>query len=281
VGQAFSLPLSMTHRAAAALFLTWMLIAGCNRAVPTSGYVLVYRLARGEKVDPATMAAAVQSRLRGTGFSQATANPHENGVKIFLPGADQKAAQLAKDVVTRLGHLEFQIVAERGIHNMEIEAATKDDPQAAPSTEATYKWVLLDPRVTTDEKTVLRMNARGQQEILVIVDRDLAVEGSDLKSAKVATDSQSKPCIECTLGPSGMPKMQALSESNIDRRMGIVFDDVLVTAPTIRWRFASHFRLSGSFSADEVELMVDLLRSGSLPGRLEREPVSEQYIAPK
>ncbi len=271
----------MTRRAATVIVFVGVLIAGCNRAVPTSGYVLVYRLMPGEQVEPATMATAVQSRLRGTGFSQATAQPYENGVKIILPGADPKAANRAKDAVTRLGHLEFLIVAERGTHDKEIEAATSAAPQAALAADAPYKWVLLDPRVVTDEKMALRTNAKGRQEILVIVDRDLVVEGSDLKTAKAATDSQSKPCIDCSLGPSGVPKMETLTARNIDRRMAIVFDEVLLSAPAIQSKFASHFQMSGPFTADEVELMVDLLRSGTLPGRLEREPVSEQYLAPK
>jgi preprotein translocase subunit SecD len=54
----------------------------------------------------------------------------------------------------------------------------------------------------------------------------------------------------------------------------------LLTAPLIQSTIDERFEITGDFTQEAVEDMVAILRSGTLPARLQREPTSVKKVDP-
>jgi SecD/SecF fusion protein len=81
--------------------------------------------------------------------------------------------------------------------------------------------------------------------------------------------------------------MAALTGSNLPdkdtdfhRRLGIVLDGQLLSAPRIMSQISDRGQITGRFSEEEIEFLVGILRSGKLPAALQPDPSSENRIGP-
>lgn len=247
----------------------------------SGGYVLTYKLAPGEKVDEDIMAAAMQSRLRSLHFNHAVVRAEADGTfTVELPGADLADAEEAQRALAATGHLEMRILARKGVDDAVIDQATAANA-TGDEPNATFKWVRLDPkRVPPDPQMALRDAAGGAQEALVLIGED-DVRGEDLASVTEGRDESLRPMIQGSLQEPGAFKMGALTSNNIDRHLGIILDDDLLSAPQIRSKISRDLQITGQFTEDEVKLIVAVLKAGSLPARLDRGPVSVVEVQPQ
>ncbi len=62
--------------------------------------------------------------------------------------------------------------------------------------------------------------------------------------------------------------------------LAIILDDRAISAPNIHTAIRSNGIITGSFTATQVNDMVDKLNAGSLPARLIEQPISERVIGP-
>jgi preprotein translocase subunit SecD len=277
------------HCSALLLAASLAFAVGCSKP-PTiaqnGGYVLVYHLVPGDKASPESMAQVIQARLHAAGFKRATATANPGGgVRIELPalkaGEAARTTELeqVKVLVAHQGVIEFLIVAERGPDDELIADAEDLAPSVPAPPDATYRWVRFDPnRLQVSTPAVVRTNSRGEQEALVLLDADFRVTAALLDSASAGFDPAKRPCLHGTFNAEGAAMMGFLSQNNLKRKLGIVYDDELLSAPLIQSKFERHFQVSGAFTEAEIDSMVAVLISGSLPGRLEKEPASEEYI---
>ncbi|MHC4639148.1 MAG: protein translocase subunit SecF, partial [Planctomycetota bacterium] len=60
----------------------------------------------------------------------------------------------------------------------------------------------------------------------------------------------------------------------------IILDDLAISAPTLRSRIGSSGQISGKFTEIERSTMVKKLKAGSLPARLNEQPISVKTIGP-
>jgi SecD/SecF fusion protein len=71
-----------------------------------------------------------------------------------------------------------------------------------------------------------------------------------------------------------------LTGRNIGRPLAIVLDDKLISAPNILSRIDGHGTISGQFSDQDIQYMVNTLNAGSLPAKLNDEPIRERTVGP-
>jgi len=119
-------------------------------------------------------------------------------------------------------------------------------------------------------------------EILVASD-PFNVNGSHLKRVLPSVDSQGVPCVNFTLDSKGARLFGGLTGNNLPdkvsdftRKMGIILNDELHSAPAIRSTIFDRGEITGSFTQDEVEDLCAILNAGSLPApiRLVDQPDS-------
>lgn len=124
----------------------------------------------------------------------------------------------------------------------------------------------------------LKTNDIKRIDALMVYDPDYHIEGTDLGSATRGSDQSLRPAIFFTMKGEGIYKMGTLSAGNIDRKLAIIFDNTLMSAPNIKERISERGEITGQFTVEEVQFIVDILKSGSLPVMLQEKPISENTI---
>jgi SecD/SecF fusion protein len=131
---------------------------------------------------------------------------------------------------------------------------------------------------------VLRVNQLGTLQTLVVLD-EFNVTGSNLESADADENEHGWPVIGFAFDVSGTQNFAKLTTKNapdakgFHQQLGILFDDVLIAAPMLNEPITGgHGLISGNFTEEEVNFIVAVLNAGSLPVRLERQPVSEILV---
>jgi SecD/SecF fusion protein len=121
-------------------------------------------------------------------------------------------------------------------------------------------------------------------DVLMAVNDGYDVRGSDLGSVSRGVDEVLQPCINFTLVGDGIQRFANLTgefapEGPFRRYLGIVLDNQLLSAPTIQSRIVGRGRITGQFTNTEVELLVSILRAGSLPAVAAEEPIIEELVS--
>ncbi|HRE99886.1 MAG TPA: protein translocase subunit SecD [Pirellulaceae bacterium] len=129
--------------------------------------------------------------------------------------------------------------------------------------EAFTKW-LLDQKIE-------------EPEVLVALDEQ-NVTGDNLANPRPGIDDRGRPCINFQLSGAGIKKFYQLTSQNTDKPLGIVMDDRLLSAPNINSAISQNGQILGNFTEAEVDEMVNILKSGRLPGTLNKNPVSKDQV---
>lgn len=154
---------------------------------------------------------------------------------------------------------------------------------------ATGQLLNLPPSVgfgkTAELKVAEYMAAEGIDniQVLMVLNEKLDVTGEDLSYVSQGYDQDGSPMVRFSLRDSGARLFDALTLNNqpdgtFRRQLGIVLDNALISAPTINSRIQGDGTISGNFTNEEVEFLVNILRSGQLPAALNETPISENQI---
>ena len=173
-------------------------------------------------------------------------NQGEQRLLIQLPGI--KDTQRAKDLIGKTALLEFKLVDE--IH----------DPNAAlkgflpPGSEILYK--------EDQDPNTLRVT-----KIPFLIKKRASLTGEYLKDARVQFDAQyNDPYVTLELDNKGARIFEKVTEENVGKRLAIVLDNKVHSAPEIRERIpGGQARISGRFTPDEARDLAIVLRAGALP----------------
>ena len=69
-------------------------------------------------------------------------------------------------------------------------------------------------------------------------------------------------------------------DGQFHHQLGIVLDNELLSAPNIQERITGQGRITGKFTQEEVDFLVNILQAGSLPVVLNKNPIAEDLINP-
>jgi protein-export membrane protein SecD len=90
--------------------------------------------------------------------------------------------------------------------------------------------------------------------------------GTEIASAAAGRDPQGLLAVDLKLKETGARLFDDYAAENQGRRFAIVLDGIVQSAPVIRARnFNGQAQISGSFTPDEMNALVTVLRFGSLP----------------
>lgn len=120
-------------------------------------------------------------------------------------------------------------------------------------------------------------NGYGAIEILVLND-PYNVEGEDLSTVYASVDQRARPCVNFRMKSDGAKRMGRLTGRYQDRPLGIVLDNLLLSAPNINSRIQTNGTIEGEFSQQEVEDLIGILKAGKLPASINKNPVSRERV---
>jgi preprotein translocase subunit SecD len=185
----------------------------------------------------------IRNRLDQFGLAEPTvAKQGEDRILVEVPGikSPEEEARI-RELIERAANLQMMAVDE--------ERAARV-ASMSPAEAKKYGDVIL-PDVYTQERYLLRA--------IPILD------GSMLTDAKVGFDQNNQPVINFELNGQGAAIFGDFSGKSVGRRMAVVLDNKVYSAPVIRERIGGgRGQISGNFSVPEAHDLAIALRSGAL-----------------
>jgi len=123
-------------------------------------------------------------------------------------------------------------------------------------------------KVPEDMIVMRGQGAQPGESEYYLLRREALITGRDLKSARVGVDETNRPQINFTLNPMSTDKFARDTGRNIGRRLAIVLDEEVVSAPTIQNKLGADNRITGRFTTEEAQELSLVLKSGALPATL-------------
>src|SRR5262249_35896461 len=113
-----------------------------------------------------------------------------------------------------------------------------------------------------------------------------AVTGKYLTSAKEDFDTRThRPSVAFRFNGQGEVLFGDLTRANApregrdsERLLAIVLDNKIMSAPGIMTEIRGSGQITGQFTKDDINTLVNILRSGALPATLKQQPVSENTM---
>jgi len=101
----------------------------------------------------------------------------------------------------------------------------------------------------------------------MLVKKRALLTGDTIKTAKVNFDSQRGGAhVSLSFDSRGAKVFDRVTAENVKRRLAIVLDDTIYSAPVIQERISGgEAQITGSFTAEEASDLAIVLRAGSLP----------------
>ncbi|WP_121275396.1 protein translocase subunit SecD [Helicobacter pylori] len=163
-------------------------------------------------------------------------------ISVQLPGIKTlEEERRAKDLISRSAHLQMMAVDEE--HNKDAMKMTDLEAQKLGS-------VLLSDA---------EMGGKILLKAIPILD------GEMLTDAKVVYDQNNQPVVSFTLDAQGAKIFGDFSGANVGKRMAIVLDNKVYSAPVIRERIGGGSgQISGNFSVAQASDLAIALRSGAM-----------------
>lgn len=186
-------------------------------------------------------------------------------ILVQLPGEGDPTR--AKSVIQAGGQLELTLVADE---------QTYPSPSAA---QAAHGGVLPQGTVIVPGRSDSG-SASDQSQVYYILNRAPIVTGQDLVGARPqpSTDYPGQFEINFNLSNSAAARFGPFTETNIGKRMAIVLDHKVYTAPTIRGRIEDNGQITGNFSEDQAKDLALVLRAGALPASIKY--LEERTVGP-
>ena len=105
------------------------------------------------------------------------------------------------------------------------------------------------------------------------------LEGDVVTDARQTLDQTSRPAVSMQMNAEGARKWRKLTSENVGRRIAVVLDDYVYTAPMVNGEIPNgQSEISGNFTLLEAQDLANILKSGSLPAPT--QIVEESIIGP-
>ncbi len=224
-----------------------------KKEILRGGQELVYQL-RSEEYDYIQDNAiqqaleVIRNRINELGLSEPTIQVQGNRrILVQLPGV--KNLKRAMDLIGKTARLEFKMIDES------MSAETAKTRGVPPGSE-----ILMEQ--TRDKKTnqVIKETAH-------LVKKRVLLTGDMLTAAEVRYDPDyNEPYVAINFNSLGARTFFELTSANVGKRLAIILDDHVYSAPEIREKIpGGRAQITGSFTTNEAKDLAIALRAGALP----------------
>lgn len=199
---------------------------------------------------------------------------------VELDEARDRAIEILRNRVDGLGVSE-PLIAREGEQWIVVQLPGISDPERA--VKIIGQTALLEFKLVDERKTITDMMdadgntvaakvpegleiLEGRNDDLFIVESKQVLTGASLKDAKVQMDGYGRPIVAFDLDPEGAKIFGQVTGANVNRRLAIVLDNKIYSAPVIKSRIGGGSGIiEGQFKLEEAKDLALVLRAGALP----------------
>jgi len=189
----------------------------------------------------------IRNRVDQFGVTEPDIRPQTgHRILIQLPGV--KDPKRAIDLIGKTARLEFKLVDEEN----SLEDALKGNVPAGSE-------ILQEAAV--DRKTGRKTN------VPYLLKKRAPLTGESITDARVQLDNQmGEPYVSLSFDSRGARVFERITGDNVGKRLAIVLDDKVYSAPVIRDKISGgKAQISGAFTMDDAKDLAIVLRAGALP----------------
>jgi preprotein translocase subunit SecD len=231
----------------------------------------------------------IRNRIDEFGVSEPViASQGADRVVVELPGV--REIERAKDLIGKTAKLEFKIVDDKDMKPGEVAGLVSDiEKKNGISYKEGQKFSEYVKKLNdfakgkipegteiSFERSKVAPGAEAAR-IPYLLYSKVEVTGDDLQDANVQIDPEDRrPNVAFTMNPRGAATFEKVTEANINHRLAIVLDNIVVSAPVIQSRIGAQGRITlGPNRGDGQDMMKEakdlaiVLRAGALPAQLE------------
>ncbi len=217
------------------------------------GNTLTYKMAaaektRLEKLSVEQAVETIRNRIDQFGVSEPEVRPQaDNRILVQLPGVKDSKRAIA--LIGKTALLEFKLVSD------DVDPRNLKSGQLPDNLEVLYQQE-YDP----ETKRVIRKTP-------VVVEKRTMMTGDYIADARVRFNSRfGEPYVALEFSPQGAKLFDRITAENVKRRLAIVLDNHVYSAPVIQERISGgKAQITGHFTAQEARDLAIVLRSGALP----------------
>jgi len=182
-------------------------------------------------------------------------------IVIQLPGV--KDPKRAKALIQDTALLEFKMVDEDNGPRLALPVQVKRSEENAVREKFASKVpegseILFEP-IASDEGPPIYSRPW-------LVFATAALTGDVLQDARVSIGDFSEPLVSVTFDSKGAEEFDRITAANVGRRMAIVLDGTVYSAPNINERIrGGRAQITGAFTTNEANDLAIVLRAGALP----------------
>ncbi len=195
-------------------------------------------------------------------------------VQSNLEVLDSRLRRLAVEEIT---------IAPKGLNNIIVELPDVDDPQQAKAMigkPAVLEFKIVEKGSRSEDELLDDYDGELPEDMMIVSGRDSGDEygkefflvskyadltGKDLKDARpgFGGKSGSQLVVQFQMTPEGARKFYELTNKNVNRRLAVVLDGAIITAPVINEPISHSGVITGRFAGKEASELAALLKSGA------------------
>lgn len=222
-------------------------------------------------------------------------------INVRLPGVAAEAHAATREMIEKDGVLVFKLVDIKSDQYVNELFSKHPAPEGFTMGAGYYLREKGAPKLTREEYEKLKDYGDFPADLMlekvtlddgteiyrpIFIETRIMMTGADITSAQTGTDPMNGGfTVDLKFGKEGtknfadLTREYAATESRAGRQLAIILDDVFYSAPVLKVPILNgEAVISGSFTADDVKQLANILRAGSMPGRV--KVIEERTIDP-
>lgn len=171
--------------------------------------------------------------------------------------------------------LKDAIVSTKEVVERRVNLFGVSEPSVVTSSFESKERIIVELPGVSDTKAAVDLIGQTAQLVFAEVGdtaeseilRLTGLTGADLENAQVAFDRNSgKPVVSLSFTREGGDKFASLTEKNVGKRLAILLDNQLVSAPVVQEKISGGTaQITGNFTLEEAKNLAIQLNAGALP----------------
>ena len=196
------------------------------------------------------------------------------------------AVEIIRNRIDQFGVRE-PLIQRQGVDHILVQLPGITDRERALNLIG--RTALLEFKLASDSQRLLQQAidgkvppgftlAQDEQGSPLLLDNEGALTGAILADAWVEPGELGLPEVSFRMNTEGAKKFGRLTGANINRRLAIVLDGKVQSAPVIQSRITDAGRITGRFTREQAHDLAIVLRAGALPAPISVE--EERTVGP-
>ena len=200
----------------------------------------IYKMAADQALE------TIRNRVDQFGVTEPDIRP-QTGYRLLIQLPGVKDPKRAIDLIGKTARLEFKLVDEEN----SLEEALKGNVPAGSE-------ILQETAV--DRKTGRKAT------VPYLLKKRAPLTGESITDARVQLEQMGEPYVSLSFDSRGARVFERITGDNVGKRLAIVLDDKVYSAPVIRDKISGgKAQITGAFTMDDAKDLAIVLRAGALP----------------